>query len=181
MLLEWGNKFGCGRGREMGCVCGTHRASWQFMLLRSHRSPNQRHEKTIWQLRWRGNGALQESLYFIHKTFPSSSFFSGLNPFINETEENCEGREREGKIGFYNAFATWPEKWDATEDDVDVARMNIDLSARDKKPSQTHWERHKWFIWVLSVGRVFDPWSIFLTFYWQKIKFEWKPKKTNRK
>jgi hypothetical protein len=85
------------------------------MLLRSFRKQTQP-VKTIWQLRSRGNGALQESTRenFFHLPFISFLGVESLHqPF--DKEENAElekGRAEsgEGKIVFYSAFATWPEK-----------------------------------------------------------------------
>ena len=111
------------------------------MLLRcaqwQKNSRNQLHDKTIWQLRSRGNGALQESLYSAHKTFAIFLlvfllYLGGISSTIL-ADENTENRDKaKGKLDFYNCSA-W--KWDAMN--TVVAGMNIDWSAGDKK-SQIH-------------------------------------------
>lgn len=109
--------------RERNGVCVRYGASWRFMLLRSHL--NQRHEKTIWQLRSRGNGGLEESR--CTQNFSIFLFF-----LIFFRGKSLQGDARR-KIGFFNVLGSWLENWDTTGDDVKVVRMNIDLGAKKTK------------------------------------------------
>lgn len=140
----------CGRReREEWGVCAVHTASWQFMLLRSisknkPQPASRREDNLAASLKRKRSGfksQCEKFFLFILGGIPSSKRQKKI------ADENIEGeRERaKEKLVFIALLLHGLKNEMPTEDDTDIARMNIDLSARDKKH-----RRHKHIGRILS-------------------------------